>query len=96
MIRLPVRRLSLPRPQAAGAVRTETTLTQLLKLVGAIALADEQDADGRPRPAERGAAGRGRPMAHGMVTLVARWPVARGTVQLTVIQPESTPAGPWR
>jgi hypothetical protein len=39
----------LSRARAAGAVRSGITVTQLLKLVGAIALATEQDADG---PAE--------------------------------------------
>lgn len=36
----------LVRAQAAGAVRTGITITRLLKLVGAIALATEQDVDG--------------------------------------------------
>ncbi|WP_329389531.1 TetR/AcrR family transcriptional regulator [Streptomyces sp. NBC_01351] len=39
----------LARARAAGAVRPEITITRLLKLVGAIALATEQDVDG---PAE--------------------------------------------
>ncbi|MEU3481251.1 MULTISPECIES: helix-turn-helix domain-containing protein [Streptomyces] len=39
----------LARARAAGAVRPGVTVTRLLKLVGAIALATEQDADG---PAE--------------------------------------------
>ncbi|MFE1550303.1 TetR/AcrR family transcriptional regulator [Streptomyces sp. NPDC058718] len=39
----------LARARAAGAVRPEVTVTRLLKLVGAIALATEQEADG---PAE--------------------------------------------
>ncbi|MFD9407019.1 TetR/AcrR family transcriptional regulator [Streptomyces sp. NPDC059989] len=39
----------LARARAADAVRPEITITQLLKLVGAIALATEQDVDG---PAE--------------------------------------------
>jgi len=39
----------LARARAADAVRPEMTITQLLKLVGAIALATEQDIDG---PAE--------------------------------------------
>ncbi|MEU9377597.1 helix-turn-helix domain-containing protein [Streptomyces sp. NPDC048255] len=39
----------LARARAADAVRPEITITQLLKLVGAIALATEQDIDG---PAE--------------------------------------------
>ncbi|WSJ90908.1 TetR/AcrR family transcriptional regulator [Streptomyces sp. NBC_01304] len=39
----------LARARAADAVRPEITVTQLLKLVGAIALATEQEADG---PAE--------------------------------------------
>lgn len=39
----------LARARAADAVRPETTITRLLKLVGAIALATERDADG---PAE--------------------------------------------
>ncbi|MFD0148525.1 helix-turn-helix domain-containing protein [Streptomyces sp. NPDC055721] len=41
----------LARARAAGAVRPEVTVTRLLKLVGAIALATEQEADG---PAEAG------------------------------------------
>ncbi|MEU1377401.1 helix-turn-helix domain-containing protein [Streptomyces triculaminicus] len=41
----------LARARAAGTVRPDITITQLLKLVGAIALATEQDADG---PAEAG------------------------------------------
>ncbi|MGW1993870.1 TetR/AcrR family transcriptional regulator [Embleya sp. NPDC001921] len=36
----------LVRAQAAGAVRPDITITRLLKLVGAIALATEQDVDG--------------------------------------------------
>ncbi|WP_371582829.1 hypothetical protein [Streptomyces sp. NBC_01314] len=39
----------LARAQAAGTVRAGITITQLLKLVGAIALATEQEIDG---PAE--------------------------------------------
>lgn len=39
----------LARAQAAGAARVDITVTQLLKLVGAIALATERDTDG---PAE--------------------------------------------
>ncbi|MEU1308335.1 hypothetical protein ABZ419_05475 [Streptomyces cinnamoneus] len=39
----------LARAQAAGTMRAGITITHLLKLVGAIALATEQDADG---PAE--------------------------------------------
>ncbi|MFD8973234.1 TetR/AcrR family transcriptional regulator [Streptomyces sp. NPDC059593] len=41
----------LARARAAGAVRPEVTVTRLLKLVGAIALATEEEADG---PAEAG------------------------------------------
>lgn len=39
----------LTHARAAGVVRSGITITQLLKLVGATALATEQDADG---PAE--------------------------------------------
>ncbi|UQI49639.1 hypothetical protein M1P56_18180 [Streptomyces sp. HU2014] len=39
----------LSRARAAGAVRPEITVNRLLKLVGAIAMATEQDVDG---PAE--------------------------------------------